>query len=71
MAAVGAAAAGYRRAMRRGMPHPICCVLEALSVQKAAFTWGRQFRLAGRYTAILLWSSPLLLPPILHPIAGA
>lgn len=42
-------------ALRKGLPYPILKVVEYLSVDRAGFVWGRQYRLAGYYACILLW----------------
>uniref|UniRef100_A0A1I7Y668 Dual oxidase maturation factor 2 n=1 Tax=Steinernema glaseri TaxID=37863 RepID=A0A1I7Y668_9BILA len=41
--------------MKKGLPYPILRVIEYLSVDRAGFVWGRQYRLAGYYASILLW----------------
>ncbi|VDO53386.1 unnamed protein product [Onchocerca flexuosa] len=41
--------------LRKGLPYPILKVIEYLSVDRAGFIWGRQYRLAGHYTIYLLW----------------
>ncbi len=38
-----------------GLPYPILSVIEYLSVDRAGFMWGRQYRLAGYYTLCMLW----------------
>uniref|UniRef100_A0A914BXP5 Uncharacterized protein n=1 Tax=Acrobeloides nanus TaxID=290746 RepID=A0A914BXP5_9BILA len=43
------------RALRKGLPYPILKVIEYLSVDRAGFVWGRQYRLAGYYTCAALW----------------
>ncbi|MCP9263414.1 DUOXA-like protein C06E1.3 [Dirofilaria immitis] len=37
-----------------GLPYPILKIIEYLSVDRAGFIWGRQYRLAGHYTIYLL-----------------
>ncbi|VDM40779.1 unnamed protein product [Toxocara canis] len=36
--------------LRKGLPYPILKVIEYLSVDRAGFVWGRQYRLSGYYT---------------------
>lgn len=43
------------KSLQKGLPYPIIKVIEYLSVDRAGFTWGRQYRLAGYYTLCLLW----------------
>ena len=43
------------KALHKGLPYPILKVIEYLSVDRAGFIWGRQYRLAGYYASILLW----------------
>ncbi|VDN58474.1 unnamed protein product [Dracunculus medinensis] len=45
------------KSLQKGLPYPIIKVIEYLSVDRAGFTWGRQYRLAGYYTLCLLWTS--------------
>ncbi|ODN06277.1 Dual oxidase maturation factor 1 [Orchesella cincta] len=47
----------YREALVKGLPYPILTVVEYFSVDEEGFCWGRQYRLAGYYGAILLWAS--------------
>lgn len=47
----------YRQALRRGLPYPILTIAEYLSQDSDGFNWGRQYRLAGYYTTIMLWFS--------------
>ncbi|KAK6026903.1 hypothetical protein OSTOST_07113, partial [Ostertagia ostertagi] len=42
-------------ALRKGLPFPILKVIEYLSGD--GFAWGRQYRVAGYYTASMLWLS--------------
>uniref|UniRef100_A0A1I7X264 Dual oxidase maturation factor 1-like n=1 Tax=Heterorhabditis bacteriophora TaxID=37862 RepID=A0A1I7X264_HETBA len=42
-------------ALRKGLPFPILKVIEYLSAD--GFGWGRQYRVAGYYTASMLWLS--------------
>ncbi|KAK0421002.1 hypothetical protein QR680_015016 [Steinernema hermaphroditum] len=44
-----------KRSLQKGLPYPILRVIEYLSVDRAGFVWGRQYRLAGYYASILLW----------------
>ncbi|KAE9556209.1 hypothetical protein FO519_000548 [Halicephalobus sp. NKZ332] len=44
-------------ALYKGLPYPILKVIEYLSVDRAGFVWGRQYRLAGYYTFVILWKS--------------
>jgi dual oxidase maturation factor 1 len=48
-------------ALRKGLPYPILKVVEYLSVDRAGFVWGRQYRLAGYYACFLLWYACLSL----------
>ncbi len=43
------------KGLHKGLPYPILSVIEYLSVDRAGFKWGRQYRLSGYYTSILLW----------------
>ncbi|VDK45537.1 unnamed protein product [Anisakis simplex] len=43
--------------LRKGLPYPILKVIEYLSVDRAGFVWGRQYRLAGYYTLCMLWTT--------------
>ncbi len=43
------------QALEKGLPYPILTVIEYLSVDRGGFLWGRQYRLAGYYTCVLLW----------------
>ncbi|KAK5972437.1 hypothetical protein GCK32_011247 [Trichostrongylus colubriformis] len=45
-------------ALRKGLPFPILKVIEYLSGD--GFAWGRQYRVAGYYTASMLWMSLLI-----------
>lgn len=47
----------HRHALERGLPYPILTVVEYLSQDDAGFSWSRQYRLAGYYSYIILWSS--------------
>ncbi|PAV82221.1 hypothetical protein WR25_21806 [Diploscapter pachys] len=47
------------RALKRGLPFPILKVIEYLSYD--GFVWGRQYRLAGYYTACMLKGLDILL----------
>ncbi|KHJ88399.1 hypothetical protein OESDEN_11808 [Oesophagostomum dentatum] len=40
-------------ALRKGLPFPILKVIEYLSGD--GFSWGRQYRVAGYYTASMMW----------------
>lgn len=46
---------GLEHALYKGMPYPILKVIEYFSVDRAGFVWGRQYRLAGYYTYVILW----------------
>lgn len=41
--------------LSKGLPYPILRVIEYMSVDRAGFVWGRQYRVAGYYTCALLW----------------
>lgn len=43
------------KSLRKGLPYPILKIIEYLSVDRAGFIWGRQYRLTGHYTIYLLW----------------
>uniref|UniRef100_A0A915C0F6 DUOXA-like protein n=3 Tax=Parascaris TaxID=6254 RepID=A0A915C0F6_PARUN len=43
--------------LRKGLPYPILKVIEYLSVDRAGFVWGRQYRLSGYYTLCMLWTA--------------
>jgi len=45
----------YDAALHKGLPYPILTVAEYLTLDCEAFSWGRQYRMAGYYTCILLW----------------
>ncbi|VBB34628.1 unnamed protein product, partial [Acanthocheilonema viteae] len=45
------------KSLKRGLPYPILKVIEYLSVDRAGFVWGRQYRLTGHYTVYLLWTA--------------
>uniref|UniRef100_A0AC34RHK6 Uncharacterized protein n=1 Tax=Panagrolaimus sp. JU765 TaxID=591449 RepID=A0AC34RHK6_9BILA len=47
--------AELKNALEKGLPYPILKVIEYLSVDRAGFTWGRKYRLAGYYTDVILW----------------
>ncbi|XP_021932842.1 dual oxidase maturation factor 1 isoform X2 [Zootermopsis nevadensis] len=47
----------YREALVRGLPFPILTVAEYFSLGQEGFAWGGQYRAAGYYGAILLWSA--------------
>ncbi|KAI6241736.1 DUOXA-like protein C06E1.3 [Aphelenchoides fujianensis] len=42
-------------ALVRGAPYPLLKTIEYLSVEDSGFLIGRQYRVAGYYTAVLLW----------------
>ena len=44
----------------QGLPFPILTVGEYFSVDAEGFCWGRNYRQAGYYTSIFLWSVPLV-----------
>jgi dual oxidase maturation factor 1 len=50
----------YRRALVKGLPFPILTVAEYLAVDAEGFCWGRNYRNAGYYTSIYLWSAFVL-----------
>ncbi|KAM3728631.1 Dual oxidase maturation factor [Dirofilaria immitis] len=45
------------KSLKKGLPYPILKIIEYLSVDRAGFIWGRQYRLAGHYTIYLLWTA--------------
>lgn len=46
----------YREGLVRGLPFPILTVAEYFSLGQEGFAWGGQYRAAGYYAGILLWS---------------
>ncbi|XP_034235948.1 dual oxidase maturation factor 1 isoform X2 [Thrips palmi] len=48
---------GYRDGLVRGLPFPLLTVAESLSLGQEGFSWGGQYRRAGYYCGILLWTS--------------
>ena len=46
----------YRAALLKGLPFPILTVGEYFTVDAEGFCWGRNYREAGYYTSIFLWS---------------
>ncbi|XP_055848795.1 dual oxidase maturation factor 1 [Episyrphus balteatus] len=47
----------YRDALQRGLPYPILTVAEYFSLGREGFSWGGQYRAAGYFASILLWTS--------------
>lgn len=47
----------YKNALKRGLPYPILTVAEYFSLGREGFSWGGQYRAAGYYASILLWTS--------------
>lgn len=47
----------YQDALRRGLPYPILTAAEYLTVDREGLAWGRDYRNAGYYTSIMLWSA--------------
>ncbi|KAL5280828.1 C06E1.3 family protein [Megaselia abdita] len=47
----------YHEALKRGLPFPILTVAEYFSLSQEGFTWGMQYRQAGYFASILLWTS--------------
>uniref|UniRef100_T1GFW5 Uncharacterized protein n=1 Tax=Megaselia scalaris TaxID=36166 RepID=T1GFW5_MEGSC len=47
----------YHEALRRGLPFPILTVAEYFSLSQEGFTWGMEYRQAGYFASILLWTS--------------
>uniref|UniRef100_A0A915PG86 DUOXA-like protein C06E1.3 n=1 Tax=Setaria digitata TaxID=48799 RepID=A0A915PG86_9BILA len=45
------------KSLKKGLPYPILKIIEYLSVDRAGFVWGRQYRLSGYYTIYLLWTA--------------
>jgi len=50
----------FKEALVKGLPFPILTVVEYLAVDAEGFCWGRNYREAGYYTSIFLWSSFVL-----------
>lgn len=48
---------GFRHALYRGLPYPILTVAEYFSVGQEGLSWGGQYRAAGYFAMIMLWSS--------------
>lgn len=49
------------KSLKKGLPYPILKIIEYLSVDRAGFVWGRQYRLTGYYTMCMLWYDSLKL----------
>ncbi|XP_050300682.1 dual oxidase maturation factor 2 [Anthonomus grandis grandis] len=47
----------FRNALKRGLPFPILTVAEYFSVGQDGLGWGGQYRAAGYYAFIMLWTS--------------
>ncbi|XP_076348549.1 dual oxidase maturation factor 2-like isoform X2 [Tachypleus tridentatus] len=47
----------YQEAQIKGLPFPLLTVAEYLSLDMEGFSWGRQYRQAGYYSYILLWTA--------------
>ncbi|XP_065181510.1 dual oxidase maturation factor 1-like [Sycon ciliatum] len=47
----------FREGQARGLPYPILWVIEYFTLDGELIRWGRQYRQAGYYTAILMWSA--------------
>ncbi|CAD5219883.1 unnamed protein product [Bursaphelenchus xylophilus] len=43
------------RALQKGTPYPMLKVVEYLSLDRNGFNHGRQYRMAGYYTGVMLW----------------
>ncbi|XP_022182880.1 dual oxidase maturation factor 1 [Myzus persicae] len=50
----------YQAALYRGMPFPILTVAEYFSLGQEGFAWGGQYRAAGYYGSIFLWTAFVL-----------
>eukprot|EP00095_Tigriopus_kingsejongensis_P001024 maker-scaffold587_size153100-snap-gene-0.22 protein:Tk01024 transcript:maker-scaffold587_size153100-snap-gene-0.22-mRNA-1 annotation:"moladietz" len=50
----------YRQALVKGLPFPILTVAEYLAVDAEGFCWGRNYREAGYFTSIFLWTAFIL-----------
>ncbi|GAB6033387.1 hypothetical protein CHUAL_013150 [Chamberlinius hualienensis] len=48
---------GYKEALKKGLPFPILTIVEYLSLDGEGFCWGGRYRIAGYFSAILLWAS--------------
>ncbi|KAK9501853.1 hypothetical protein O3M35_012504 [Rhynocoris fuscipes] len=49
--------ASYKAGLERGLPFPILTVAEYFTLGQEGFTWGGNYRHAGYYTSILLWTA--------------
>lgn len=47
----------YRKALKQGLPYPVLTVAEYFSAGQEGFSWGGQYRSAGYYATIMLWTS--------------
>ncbi|XP_022248481.1 dual oxidase maturation factor 1-like [Limulus polyphemus] len=47
----------YREAQIKGLPFPVLTVAEYLSLDTEGFSWGWQYRQAGYYSYVLLWTA--------------
>ncbi|XP_018325914.1 dual oxidase maturation factor 1 [Agrilus planipennis] len=47
----------FREAITRGLPFPILTVVEYFSLGQEGLSWGGQYRIAGYYATIMLWTS--------------
>lgn len=47
----------YSKALVKGLPFPILTVAEYLSICDAGFVWGFQYRKAGYYASIIIWTA--------------
>ncbi|GLV34719.1 moladietz [Carabus blaptoides fortunei] len=47
----------YNEALKRGMPFPVLTVAEYFSAGQEGFSWGGQYRAAGYFASIMLWTS--------------
>ncbi|XP_065176845.1 dual oxidase maturation factor 1-like [Sycon ciliatum] len=47
----------FRSAQFRGIPNPILWIAEYFTIDGEQIRWGRQYRQAGYYTALLMWTA--------------
>ncbi|XP_063236354.1 dual oxidase maturation factor 1-like [Bacillus rossius redtenbacheri] len=47
----------YKDSLVRGLPFPILTVAEYFSLAQEGFSWGGQYRAAGYYASIILWTA--------------
>lgn len=47
----------FKEALTRGLPYPILTVAEYFSIGQEGLSWGGQYRAAGYFAVIMLWTS--------------